>query len=73
VDKSLSSILKQAKAQVMATEQLLHWNRKTLDDAETLVEIVRDEARATKEFARACKRLRFIRSNHKRAKSQRPN
>jgi len=59
VEKALDIMLKQAKAQVKATEKLLRWNQKTLHQAEAVVEQFKHDAAA-------CKRLRAIRSNHKR-------
>ena len=65
-------MLEQAKAQVKATEKLLRWNRKTLDDAKAVVEIFKHGTRTTKNIAAACKHLRAIRSNHQWTKSNRP-
>jgi hypothetical protein len=61
VEKALDIMLKRAKAQVEATEELLRWNRKTLHEAEAVVEQVKRDAIA-------CKRLRVIRANFKRRK-----
>ena len=63
-------MLKQAKAQVGATEKLLRCNQKTLRDAEAVVEQFKHDAPATKHVENICKRLRTRRSNCKQHKSK---
>lgn len=59
MDRCLKLMLKQAKAQLKATEKLLHLNQKNLDDAKVLIEMSKHDARAnkTKGLLAASKRL----------------